>query len=95
MNFEFDALQYRYPSQRRLVYGRRGMVCSSQPLASQAGLEILKKGGNAFDAALAAAACLPVVEPMSCNIGGDGFALILNILNLCVPGKVHFADCFS
>ncbi len=76
MNFEFDALQYRYPSQRRLVYGRRGMICSSQPLASQAGLEILKKGGNAFDAALAAAACLPVVEPMSCNIGGDGFALI-------------------
>ncbi len=76
MNFSFDPLQYRYPSRRRLVYGRRGMVCASQPLAAQAGLDIIKQGGNAFDAALAAAACLAVVEPMSCNMGGDGFALI-------------------
>lgn len=76
MNFNFDPLQYRYPSRRRLVYGRHGMVCASQPLAAQAGLDIIKQGGNAFDAALAAAACLAVVEPMSCNMGGDGFALI-------------------
>lgn len=76
MNISFDPLRYRYPSRRSLVYGRRGMVCTSQPLAAQAGLDILKKGGNAFDAALATAACLTVVEPMSCNMGGDGFALI-------------------
>lgn len=76
MDFNFDPLQYRYPSRRRLVYGRRGMVCASQPLAAQAGLDMIKQGGNAFDAALAAAACLAVVEPMSCNMGGDGFALI-------------------
>ena len=76
MDLHFDPLQYRYPSRRRLVYGRKGMVCASQPLAAQAGLDMIKKGGNAFDAALAAAACLAVVEPMSCNMGGDGFALI-------------------
>ena len=76
MDLHFDPLQYRYPSRRRLVYGRRGMVCASQPLAAQAGLDMIKKGGNAFDAALAAAACLAVVEPMSCNMGGDGFAPI-------------------
>ena len=56
MDLHFDPLQYRYPSRRRLVYGRRGMVCASQPLAAQAGLDMIKKGGNAFDAALAAAA---------------------------------------
>ena len=55
MDLHFDPLQYRYPSRRRLVYGRRGMVCASQPLAAQAGLDMIKKGGNAFDAALAAA----------------------------------------
>jgi len=58
MDLHFDPLQYRYPSRRRLVYGRRGMVCASQPLAAQAGLDMIKKGGNAFDAALAAAAWL-------------------------------------
>ena len=82
MDLHFDPLQYRYPSRRRLVYGRRGMVCASQPLAAQAGLDMIKKGGNAFDAALAAAACLAVVEPMSCNMGGDGFALISH----CISG---------
>ena len=76
MNFGFDAFRYRYPSRRHAVYARNGMVCSSQPLASQAGLEILKKGGNAFDAVLAAAACLNVVEPMSDTLGGDAFALV-------------------
>lgn len=76
MEMNFDPLSYRYPSQRHLMYGRKGMVSTSQPLASQAGLEILKKGGNAFDAAIATAACLAVVEPMSNNMAGDGFALI-------------------
>lgn len=43
MDLHFDPLQYRYPSRRRLVYGRRGMVCASQPLAAQAGLDMIKK----------------------------------------------------
>lgn len=73
---EFDALYYPYPSRRMIAYGRNGMVATSQYLAAQAGVDILKKGGNAIDAALAAAACLTVVEPNKNGIGGDCFALI-------------------
>ena len=73
---KFDALRYQYPSRRTVVYGSRGMVATGQPLAAQAGLEILKKGGNAIDAAIATAACLTVVEPTSNGIGGDAFALV-------------------
>ena len=54
----------------------RGMVATSQPLAAQAGIEILKSGGNAIDAAIAVNAVLGVVEPMSCGIGGDLFAIV-------------------
>ena len=50
MDLHFDPLQYRYPSRRRLVYGRRGMVCASQPLAAQAGLDMIKKGMDANEA---------------------------------------------
>lgn len=72
----YDPLYYPNASRRNTVYGRNGMVATSQPLAAQAGLEILKKGGNAIDAAIATAACLTVVEPTSNGIGSDAFALV-------------------
>ena len=79
----YDALKYSYPSRRSVVYGRRGMVCTSQPLAAQAGLDIIKAGGNAIDAAIATAACMTVLEPTANGIGGDAFALVWT------KGKLH------
>jgi gamma-glutamyltranspeptidase/glutathione hydrolase len=64
-----------FPSRRSTVMGVRGMVSSSQPLASQAGIAILEQGGNAADAAVAVAAALNVTEPCSNGIGGDSFCL--------------------
>ena len=65
-----------YPSVRYPIYARNGMVCASSPQAAAAGLEAMKKGGNAMDAAVATAAALTVCEPTANGIGSDAFALI-------------------
>lgn len=83
MNFTFDAQEYKYASRRRVVHAKRGMVCTSQPLASQAGLTILQQGGNAIDAAIATAICQTIVEPTNNGLGSDCFALVWT------GGKLH------
>ncbi len=61
---------------RSEVIAKNGMVCTSQPLATQIGLDILKKGGTAIDAAIAANAALGLMEPTGCGIGGDLYAIV-------------------
>ena len=68
-----DSTPLAFESNRSPVLGRRGMVASSQPLATEAGLQILRQGGNAADAAVATAAALNVTEPNMTGIGGDVF----------------------
>lgn len=65
-----------YRSPRFPVFGRRGMVATSEPVAAQAGLEVLWRGGNAMDAAIATSAALTVVEPTASALGSDAFALV-------------------
>ncbi|KIY66186.1 gamma-glutamyltranspeptidase [Cylindrobasidium torrendii FP15055 ss-10] len=64
-----------FNSRRSVVYGTKGIVSSTQPLATEAGLEILRKGGNAADAAVAVSAALNITEPSCCGVGGDAFCL--------------------
>src|ERR1700716_4057193 len=73
---------FPYPSQKMPVLARN-VVATSQPLAAQAGLRMLLKGGNAVDAAVATAITLTVVEPTMNGIGGDAFALVW------AEGKLH------
>ncbi len=70
--FDFDL---PYPSSREPVVARN-IVSTSSPVATSAGLEMLRRGGNAIDAAIATAACMTVVEPTTNGLGGDAFALI-------------------
>ncbi|MFW6030670.1 MAG: gamma-glutamyltransferase family protein, partial [Halanaerobiales bacterium] len=73
---DFNYQDHPYKSRRMNIFSKNGMVATSQNLAAQAGLDILKNGGNAIDAAIATAASLTVVEPTSNGIGSDAFALV-------------------
>ena len=73
---DFDCGRYAYASRRNVVFARKGMACSCVPLASQVGIDTMKRGGTAMDAAIAMAVTLPLVEPTCNGLGSDCFALI-------------------
>jgi len=79
MNFDWQA---GYPSIRVPVFARN-IVSTSHPLAAQAGLAMIQRGGNAVDAAIAAAAAMTIVEPCSNGLGSDAFAIVWH------GGKLH------
>ena len=76
------------PTSSRTAEGTRGMVSSAHPVATRAGLAILERGGNAFDAAVAIAAALNVVEPMMSGMGGYGTILVFD----AGEGQAHYLD---
>ena len=70
---------------RPVTFARRGMVVAPHYLAAEAGLELLKAGGNALDSAVAASAMLQIVYPFVCGLGGDIFMIIYDVAS----GKLH------
>jgi len=74
MSYPFDWTK-NYPTIRAPLFARN-VVATSQPLAAQAGLQMLARGGNAVDAAIAAAAAITITEPVSCGLGSDAFAIV-------------------
>ncbi len=81
--------QNERPPGLKPAVGAKGMVSSGHPIATEAGLDILRKGGNAFDAAVAVAATLNVVEPMMSGMGGYGTILIYD----AKKAQVRFLNC--
>jgi gamma-glutamyltranspeptidase/glutathione hydrolase len=85
-----------YKVGRSVVMAPHGIVATSHPLAAQIGLDVLKKGGNAVDAAIATNAAIGLVEPMSCGIGGDLFVIVWDnktkkLYGLNANGRVPYA----
>ncbi len=72
----FDPLTYRYASRRNVVYAKNAVCCTSVPLGAQIGLDVIKNGGNAVDAAVAMAGAMPLLEPTGNGLGSDCFALV-------------------
>lgn len=86
----------RFPALRAPALGTHGMVCSEHPLVSQTGVDVLRRGGNAFDAALAMSAVLPVVRPAANHLGGDAYVLVYprrqgRVTAICSGGKAPAA----
>ncbi len=73
---QYDPHRYAYASRRTVVFAQNGIACTSVPLGAQVGLEVLKSGGNAMDAAVAMAAGMPLFEPTGNGLGSDAFALV-------------------
>ena len=86
MEMRFDSLKYRYPSRRNTIFAQEGICCSVSPIGSQIGVEILRRGGNAVDAAIAMAAAMPLLEPTGNSIGSDCFMIAW------VDGKLYGLD---
>src|SRR3982751_1580812 len=78
LDAQIDRITGKNFATRSEVVARHGMVCTSVPAATQVGIEILKHGGTAVDAAIAANATLGLMEPVSNGVGGDLFAVVYN-----------------